>query len=236
MKVKLVAATTVHDDALESAGYKTHTHNSIASVNSADELAEFAGRNCYRSFDRPNPATAENRDYLANIINQGHESVLEHASATFYIEASRSVLTELNTHRHLSRSVVSQRYVDVTELGCHVPPAINELPDHLKSLAFIYLDDAEDQAHQSYQALVSILAEAGMPRKKAREAARAVLPNMTNSPMVVTGNHRAWRDFLRKRWHVAADAEIRELAGLLLSELRTVAPNTYQDFPDTPFS
>lgn len=233
MKVKLVAATTVHDDALESVGYKTHTQNSIASVNSADELAEFAGRNCYRSFDRPNPATAENRDYLANIINQGHESVLEHASATFYIEASRSVLTELERHRHLSFSVVSQRYVDPTDLAFHWPPALQGSEyERLREVLGEHMTNGD----RLYQEIVSELQAAGLPRKQAREAARCILPNGTSSPMVVTGNHRAWRYVIKARWHVAADAEIRELAGLLLSELRTVAPNTYQDFPDTPFS
>src|SRR5690606_39417836 len=64
---------------------------------------------CYRSFNRPNPKTATNEGYLNHILEVGHESVLEHSSATFYIEASRSVLTELERHRHLSFSVVSQR-------------------------------------------------------------------------------------------------------------------------------
>ena len=58
---------------------------------------------------------------------------------------------------------------------------------------------------------------------------------MTNSPMVVTGNHRAWRYVIKQRWHKAADAEIRELAGMLLAELRKIAPGTYQDIPRGPY-
>jgi thymidylate synthase (FAD) len=53
--------------------------------------------------------------------------------------------------------------------------------------------------------------------------------------MVVTGNLRAWRDVLGKRWHVAADAEIREFAGLVLGHLRDVAPNSVQDVPVAPY-
>ncbi|AHB29944.1 thymidylate synthase [Mycobacterium phage Artemis2UCLA] len=239
MKAKLIAATQIDADALRGIGYEPHPYvvnddNGEFGDYDHDELAEFAGRNCYRSFHRPNPATRENEDYLAHILEVGHESVLEHASATFYIETSRSVLTELERHRHLSFSVVSQRYVDPTELGVHVPPAIQECMGEIPGEI---LRDAVEYAVGSYEAIVSYLSGVrGLPRKQAREAARAVLPNMTNSPMVVTGNHRAWRYVIKNRWHEAADAEIRELAGELLRQLREIAPNTYQDIPSEPYS
>lgn len=228
MKVVLIAATTIDDMAMAKLGYIVHGDRQ----RNADELAEFAGRNCYRSFKRPNPATRANRDYLANIINSGHESVLEHASATFYIEASRSVLTELERHRHLSFSVVSQRYVDATKLGYHAPPAlVEQCPDTYNDV----LDFVWESAKGTYEGVYNILRQKGLPRKQAREAARAVMPNMTNSPMVVTGNHRAWRYVIKQRWHKAADAEIRALAGELLRQLREIAPHTYQDIPEEPY-
>ncbi|AGT11925.1 thymidylate synthase [Mycobacterium phage LittleCherry] len=239
MKAALVAYTIVNDEAiLSSAGYRTRWLDERAEnwERDADELAEFAGRNCYRSFDRPNPATRENKDYLAHILEVGHESVLEHASATFYIEASRSVLTELERHRHLSFSVVSQRYVDPTQLGIEYPPALKYVEGHRDYYDVIGAFEKVAQVSQeAYQELYEAFTGAGRPRKQAREAARAVLPNMTNSPMVVTGNHRAWRNVIKQRWHTAADAEIRELAGELLKQLRQVAPNTYQDIPEEPY-
>jgi len=86
VKVELIAYTQVtYPGVLMSIGYEPNPNNQAS-----DELAEFAGRNCYQSFDRPNPATATNRSYLGNIIEQGHEFVFEHASASFYIEASRA--------------------------------------------------------------------------------------------------------------------------------------------------
>ncbi|AEL17721.1 ThyX-like thymidylate synthase [Mycobacterium phage Cuco] len=238
MKAALVAYTIVNDEAiLSSAGYRTRWLDERAEnwERDADELAEFAGRNCYRSFDRPNPATRENKDYLAHILEVGHESVLEHASATFYIEASRSVLTELERHRHLSFSVVSQRYVDPTEFGVHIPPAVEALEGEAKLSGLTSIAEATTAAEWHYHRLLGLLEREGLPRKQAREAARSVLPNMTNSPMVVTGNHRAWRNVIKQRWHTAADAEIRELAGELLKQLRQVAPNTYQDIPEEPY-
>lgn len=227
MKVKLIASTIIDEEVINDLGMSTDDDT----IYFADTLAEFAGRNCYRSFHRPNPSTRENVDYLKHILDVGHESVLEHASATFYIEASRSVLTELERHRHLSFSVVSQRYVDPLELGMWTPPALRGNPVAGQILGRVQLDTEE-----AYNYLVEELTLKGSSRKQAREAARAVLPNMTNSPMVVTGNHRAWRDVLKKRWHEAADAEIRELAGELLQQLRELAPSSYQDFPDEPYS
>lgn len=231
MIVRLIAQTQLVDAAtpLAAVGYV----DTVAS--DSDELAEFAGRNCYQSFDRPNPKTRQNVDYLAHILEIGHESVLEHASASFYIETSRSVLAELSRHRHLSFSVVSQRYVDANNLDFHFPPAIDALPEANAEWARAKLRAAYPAAIKVYNELVDEFVENGLPRKKAREAARAVLPNMTNSPMVVTGNHRAWRYVIKNRWHAAADAEIQALAGALLAELRAIAPATYQDIPETPY-
>ena len=202
----------------------------------ADFLAEAGGRLCYMSFDRPNPKTATNQSYLANIITQGHESVFEHASATFYVEASRSTLAELTRHRFLQFSVVSQRYVDATELGFHEPPVIRQLPDqYVQDRLQSALRSIWAEATDAYDLIYTRLTQLGVPKKQAREAARSVLPGMTSSPLLVSGNMRAWRDVLKKRWHVAADAEIREVAGLVLGELRRIAPSTFQDFPTTPF-
>ena len=53
---------------------------------------------------------------------------------------------------------------------------------------------------------------ATLRRKQARQAARAVLPNATETRIVVTGNYRAWRHFIAMRATEHADVEIRELA------------------------
>src|SRR5690554_342524 len=93
----------------------------------ADLLAEFAGRSCYQSFHKPNPKTEANQDYLRNILNQGHFSVLEHASATFYVTGvSRALTHELIRHRHLSYSELSQRFVNVEDAEVVIPPALRD--------------------------------------------------------------------------------------------------------------
>ncbi|AUG87310.1 thymidylate synthase [Streptomyces phage Rowa] len=197
----------------------------------ADALAEAAGRLCYKSFHRPNPDTAANADYLANILRQGHYSVLEHASASFLVRGvSRALLTELTRHRHLSFSVVSQRYVNYEETEPVIPPALRG------TKAEGQIQAAYAEALTDYAILVEWLVSfKGLKRKAAREAARCVLPNAAPVDMVVSGNLRAWRDVLGKRHHVAADAEIREFAGEVLMHLRNVAPNAVQDIPEVPY-
>lgn len=192
-----------------------------------DHLIEVAGRSCYESWDRPSAKTAGSvEDYMANILEQGHFSVLEHSSATFYLTGvSRSFLAEFTRHRHLSFSVRSQRFVDESEANFVVPPAIRDM-----------LEDGGDQIlHQvmvdtgeAYDLLVDRLRGQGLGRKQAREAARAVLPNMTETRIVVTANLRAWREMLPKRLAPGADAEIREVCQQILWHLERIAPAAMQ--------
>lgn len=194
---------------------------------SADLLSEFAGRACYQSWDLPNPKTRENRDYLANIINQGHFSVMEHASMTLYVTGvSRSLLTELTRHRHLSFSVLSQRFVDSSEANYVIPPALAELSSEEVNGG---LDAFALGAGRCYEHLVASLESEGLGRKQAREAARCVLPNMTETKFVVTGNHRAWREVIAKRISPHADAEIQAFAKRVLEIAKEIAPGLYQD-------
>src|SRR5678809_42615 len=75
-----------------------------------ETLAEIGGRLCYMSFGKGRKGNAE---YLCNIIEQQHFSVLEHANYSFiFTGVSRSLTHELVRHRHFSFSQLSQRYVD----------------------------------------------------------------------------------------------------------------------------
>lgn len=192
-----------------------------------ESMLEFAGRACYQSFGKPNPSTAANADYLANIISQEHESVLEHGSADFYITGvSRAYSHEQVRHRHHSYSQLSQRFVSENAAAVVVPPALRGDEDALQILA-----EAQAATQDAYNRLVRHLVdEKGLDRKPAREAARAVLPNMTETRIVVTGNFRAWRDELERRCTLAADAEIREICLQILVILKQLAPSVFADF------
>src|SRR5436305_14961267 len=67
-------------------------------------------------------------------------------------------------------------------------------------------------------------------RKMAREASRAVLPNATETKIVVTGNARAWRTMLELRSSEGAELEIRRMAVAILRLLQREAPGFFSDF------
>lgn len=199
-------------------------------------LVEFAGRACYQSWSKPNPRTATNASYLRHIIDVGHFSVLEHASVSFYITGiSRSCTHELIRHRHFSYSQLSQRYVPEDESRVVLPPGMEDDPE----LQEIF-EAAADASRATYSELLTRLeakfagGEGGRPsairRKQARQAARAVLPNATETRIVVTGNYRAWRHFVAMRASEQADVEIRRLAIACLRRLIDVAPQVFDDF------
>mgnify|MGYP001415158469 CR=1 FL=1 len=232
MKVELLAYTQFDSNTL--AAIKGHAPKIAADWVStdADLLAEFAGRSCYQSFHKPNPKTEANPAYLSNILDQGHYSVLEHSSATFYVTGvSRALTHELIRHRHLSYSELSQRFVNIENVMPVFPPAVRDG----EAEEWVTVENAYSKAEEAYRDLVEILEERGFARKQAREAARAVMPNATETRIVVTGNMRAWRDMLFKRYSAHADAEIREFAAEILSQLKTIAPGQFQDFPEVPF-
>lgn len=230
MEVLLIASTRLEiDQSIQDPVITRWMEEGHEGPEDSDTLSEFAGRACYQSFNRPNVATRANDDYLAHILQVGHESVLEHASATFYVTGvSRSLTHELVRHRHLSFSQLSQRYVDESNVDSVLPPDADEYERKM-------VEQHTDRARLAYQVLVNGALERGLTRKEARQMARAVLPNATETRIVVTGNMRAWRDVIKKRYHVAADAEIREFAKIVLNQLRFVAPNVFQDMPEEPF-
>lgn len=203
-------------------------------LNSSDpeELFEAAGRLCYKSFNRPNAKTATNATYLKHITDVGHFSILEHASVTYYVEGvSRAMLLELERHRFLSFSVVSQRYVDSSDVD-EFPFVDHPVLRDLGSPEKWAIQNRVKEGRILYEALVDELTLRGYDRKTARGAARNVLEEGTTTAFFVSGNIRAWREIIGKRYSPAADAEIRAFAKLILDDLRDYCPNALQDFEE----
>ncbi len=197
-----------------------------------ERLAEFAGRLCYMS--QKNPAKRDTRDYLENIKKQGHGSVLEHANYSLLLEGvSRSLTHELVRHRAgFAYSQLSQRYVDESTANFVMPPAI--IGDEALEKAWT---EQVVAAQKSYVSLVEQLmtryawvSDKVHRRKMAREAARGVLPNSTETKIVVTANARAWRTMLELRSSEGAEFEIRRCAVGMLRILLAEAPAFFSDF------
>ena len=145
---------------------------------------------------------------------------------------ARSLTHELIRHRHFSYSQLSQRYVPERNAAMVEPDAIAADPE----LHAIF-DEAAATAIKAYEELLAGLQRrfadvpnATLRRKQARQAARAILPNATETRNVVTGNYRAWRHFVAMRATEHADVEIRALAVECLRQLQREVPNVFGDF------
>lgn len=234
MEVRLLAYPMLVTDTAEWLGYTPPPDNPSA----GDALGEIGGRVCYRSWNRPNPATATNKSYLQHsIIEKQHYSVLEHAQFVFAAKGvSRAWSHEVVRHRHLQFSQASQRYRDESNEEFILPP-------ELLRTSIIGQDTAMTDAHQAaieiYDRLVKELMSRGVPRKRARQAARYVLPSGHATEMVISGNVGAWREVLRKRLMLdddgepLADLEFFQFGQWVLHILHQQVPNSVYDLWDS---
>jgi thymidylate synthase (FAD) len=199
-----------------------------------EALAELAGRVCYMSYGK---GRKTNREFLQHLIEVGHGSVLEHAVWSFLVTGvSRSFTHELIRHRHFSYSQLSQRYVDESDSDFVEPDTIAGDPE----LHALWCETVDATRH-AYDRLVTGLEKhfAAVPektlrRKLARQAARSVLPNATETKIFVTGNARALRHFIELRGSEHADVEIRKVAVAMLRLLQQEAPSMFADYELAP--
>jgi thymidylate synthase (FAD) len=200
-----------------------------------ERLAEIAGRLCYMSFARPRPGG--NQAYLGHIREVAHGSVLEHCVWDFiFAGVSRSLTHELVRHRHVGYSQLSQRYVDESVAEYVEPDCIAADPE----LHRLWLD-AVAHSHQAYMTLAEKLQDTfkdepdrTLRRKLARQAARSVLPNATETKIFVSANARALRHFIEMRASRHAEVEIRKLAVQVLRIMQQEAPNLFNDYQLLP--
>ncbi len=201
-------------------------------VDGGQALIEFAGRECYQSWDKPNPKTRTNFDYITkSILSHQHFSVLEHATVSFrFTKIPRSLTHEFIRHRHFSYSELSQRYVDMTNVPLIEHPLIRDLTGDHATHAKAIMRASKQSVQADYEDLSEILTEAGHKGKKVRQAARSALPEATETRIVVTGNLRAWRHFIDLRATVQADTAIRETAIDTLRLLEAEFPAVFHDY------
>jgi thymidylate synthase (FAD) len=183
----------------------------------AEEVIEDACRTCYLSFHRKNPPEST-RDLISKIIEKGHHSVLEHASATFRVLGASRVFThEMVRHRFVSPSQQSQRYVNEAQSSVVTPPSVASSPE-----AAVEFRRVVDEAHAAYRRLVAL----GVPK----EDARYLLPGGTVSEIVLSANFREWRHVFEVRCHPRAHWEIRRVCMEMLKILKREAPIAFEDF------
>jgi thymidylate synthase (FAD) len=177
-----------------------------------------AARTCYDS-----TSTGEDADdrLLKHLIENGHHAMLEFGWAAFRIKCSRVVSHELVRHRICSWAQRSQRFVNESNPNFLTPPEFDSNP-HAEYVNGIYAQ-AMRVAWNSYSSLLN----SGVPK----QLARYLLPNSTTTEIVMAANFRELRHFCQLRSAKQAQPEMREVATLILKELKGLAPRVFSDIP-----
>lgn len=180
------------------------------------------GRVCYKSEDR---ITEDSSDkFIANIIQRGHESVLEHASITMRVICDRGVSHEIVRHRIASYSQESTRYCNYSnakfgnELTFIEPCFFSKPDDAAKRKAW---EDTLAEIEKQYFRLLELGATP--------QESRSILPNSLKTEIVMTMNLREWRHFIRLRTDLGAHPQMREVALEIYRILRELVPVVFSD-------
>ncbi len=160
---------------------------------------------------------------INKIIESGHTSTIEHVQFVFSISGiSRACSHQLVRSRHLQYSQKSQRYV----IGDG-----NDYPEYLKNFEYIVpskiIENQEiskeyDELMEQIKAFYNKMVANNIPA----EDARMILPNATETSLVLSGNLRAIKNFMGLRLCMHAQDEIRYLANEIKKEIVKVEPWT----------
>jgi thymidylate synthase (FAD) len=184
----------------------------LAVTPEAEKLVETAGRLCWDTQGK----TGTVPDRIQKWIEVGHESMVEHACATFYIRASRVLTHELVRHRLASYSQRSQRYVKETEPRYVEPPEIKDSESARRQF-----EQAMTACWQAYRDLLANGIKA--------EIARYVLPNACETQIICTWNFREIRHIVKLRTSKRALPEFRAVAQEIRRIVKEVAPQVFAD-------
>ena len=185
-----------------------------------------AARTCYRSGNRqewkeqPGSKVRDDRELVKRLIARGHEAMLEHSYLSVRFWCDRAVANEIVRHRLFSYAQESTRYVNYKSKGFEfvLPVGLTGAQDTIVRIAC-------RRAAEEYEALVG---DGASP-----QVARAVLPLCTATEIVVSGNFREWRHFLKLRTAPDAHPQMRALVIPLLERLQAMVPVVFDDIdPD----
>jgi thymidylate synthase (FAD) len=178
-----------------------------------EALIEHAGRICYRSQAQGTPESTAR--FIRKRVQEGHESIIEHASASFEISGiSRACSHQIVRHRIASYSQESQRYVDMSDPEWVVPADVAADPQALATW-----NESLAQTQEAYRRL----RERGIKK----EDARFLLPNAAATRLIMTANFRELLHMFRIRISPHAQWEICQVCVRMLEAVHAHAPNTF---------
>jgi len=172
---------------------------------------ERAGRTCYKSENKITKDSSEK--FVKMLLKHKHEAMLEHGSVSYKVICNRGVTHEIVRHRLFSFAQESTRYVNYAKKGIKFTK-----PD-------FELDEVDMKFLENLENYYNMKIKQGLRP----EQARYFLPNGLKAELIITGNFRQWRNFLKLRLAKDAHPEIREIANLLLQDLLKKIPIVFED-------
>ena len=182
-----------------------------------------------------NPKNQSNQGFeglLKYCIKNQHWSIFEHAFATLEINTSLAIATQILRHRSFTFQQFSQRYADSTELQLELPiPELrrqdtknrqNSTDDLDADVSISFNAKIEEHFKQAIEIYQDML-NAGV----AKESARFVLPQATQTRLYMSGSVRSWIHYIDLRSAHGTQSEHKQIAEqckcIMASEFPTIA-------------
>lgn len=192
-------------------------------IRSIYKRIELAGRTCYKSEDRITDDSASK--FVAAMVRNGHEAMLEHADMTIKFIVDRGVSHELVRHRVASFAQESSRFCSYNK---------DKFGGEITFIQPCYFEEGTSVYNEWWDIMNCIehtymlMLEQGVPP----EQARSVLPNSVKTEVVMTANMREWRHFLKLRaagMFGRPHPQMLEVTIPLLKELKENMPELFSD-------
>ena len=195
---------------------------------------EKIGRVCYKSEDYITEDGESARKFVAMLIRNGHEAMIEHSFLSVKFTVDRGVSHELVRHRIASFAQESTRYCNYAkdkfgaecafidlEPGIMLDNKMKKMSGEEIALVMAEWTSAMEDAERHYMRLLELGATP--------QIARAVLPNSTKTEITVSANYREWRHFFKLRVPADVHPQMREVTIPLLKELKGMIPVNFDD-------
>lgn len=167
-----------------------------------------------------NPKNQDNNSFeglLKYCIKHQHWSIFEHAFLTVEINTSLAIATQILRHRSFTFQQFSQRYADSTELQIEIPvPDLRKQDEKNRQNSTDDLGDyvklgLQEKIRNHFQVslqLYNYMLDMGV----AKECARFVLPQATQTRLYMSGSVRSWIHYIDLRSAHGTQKEHMEVA------------------------
>lgn len=215
------------------ANYKILTEISDGGIRELQHIEQI-GRVCYKSEDSITADGESAKKFVAMLIRNGHEAMIEHSFLSVKFTVDRGVSHELVRHRIASFAQESTRYCNYAkdkfgaectfidlELGIMLDNKMKKMSGEEIALVMAEWTSAMEDAERHYMKMLELGATP--------QIARSVLPNSTKTEITVSTNYREWRNFFKLRTPITAHPQMREVTIPLLQELKEKIPVMFDD-------